>query len=68
MQQQVGIGHDGSAVGEMQRSVAGRATDLIEKDLACIDGTDEQNADTFPNPLIEESKLSEISAERGFSP
>ena len=41
---------------------------LIEKDLACIDGTDEQNADTFPNPLIEESKLSEISAERGFSP
>lgn len=24
---------------------------LIEKDFACIDGTDEQNADTFPNPL-----------------
>ena len=41
---------------------------LIEKDFACIDGTDEQNADTFPNPLIEEGKLSEISAERGFSP
>ena len=41
---------------------------LIEKDFACIDGTDEQNADTFPNPLIEERKLSEISAERGFSP
>ena len=34
---------------------------LIEKDFACIDGTDEQNADTFPNPLIEERKLSEIS-------
>jgi hypothetical protein len=41
---------------------------LIEKDFACIDGTDEQNADTFPNPVIEERKLSEISAERGFSP
>jgi hypothetical protein len=41
---------------------------LIEKDFACIDGTDEQNADTFPNPLIEERKLSEISSERGFSP
>ena len=24
---------------------------LIEKDFACIDGTDEGNADTFPNPL-----------------
>jgi hypothetical protein len=24
---------------------------LIEKDFACIDGTDEQNADTFANPL-----------------
>jgi hypothetical protein len=24
---------------------------LIEKDFACIDGTDQQNADTFPNPL-----------------
>ena len=41
---------------------------LIEKDFACIDGNDEQNADTFPNPLIEERKLSEISSERGFSP
>lgn len=35
---------------------------LIEKDFACIDGTDEQNADTFPNPLIKERKLSEISS------
>jgi hypothetical protein len=26
---------------------------LIEKDFACIDATDEQNADTFPNPLAE---------------
>jgi len=24
---------------------------LIEKDFACIDASDEQNADTFPNPL-----------------
>jgi hypothetical protein len=24
---------------------------LIEKDFACLNGTDEQNADTFPNPL-----------------
>lgn len=40
---------------------------LIEKDFACIDGTDEQNADTFPNPLIDERKLSEISAEPRFS-
>ena len=24
---------------------------LVEKDFACIDGTEEQNADTFPNPL-----------------
>ena len=26
---------------------------LIEKDFACLDGTGEQNADTFPNPLAE---------------
>jgi hypothetical protein len=24
---------------------------LIEKDFACLDGTEQQNADTFPNPL-----------------
>lgn len=24
---------------------------LIEKDFACLDGTDEQNVDTFPNPV-----------------
>jgi hypothetical protein len=24
---------------------------LIEKDFACIDGNDQENADTFPNPL-----------------
>ena len=24
---------------------------LIEKDFACIDGNDRENADTFPNPL-----------------
>ena len=27
---------------------------VIEKDFACIEGTDEQNADTFPNPLAGE--------------
>ncbi|MBV8214641.1 MAG: hypothetical protein JOZ08_15620 [Verrucomicrobia bacterium] len=27
----------------------------IEKDFACIDGTDEQNVDTFPNPLAGKS-------------
>ena len=25
---------------------------LIEKDFACLNGTEEQNADTFPNPLV----------------
>jgi uncharacterized protein DUF7009 len=24
---------------------------LVEKDFACVDGTDGENADTFPNPL-----------------
>jgi hypothetical protein len=24
---------------------------LVEKDFACLDGDEEQNADTFPNPL-----------------
>lgn len=40
---------------------------LIEKDFACIDGTDEDNTDTFPNPLAEERKLSEITPGGGFS-
>ena len=26
---------------------------LIEKDMACIDGNEEENVDTFPNPLAE---------------
>ena len=26
-------------------------TVLVEKDFACLDGSDAQNADTFPNPL-----------------
>ena len=26
-------------------------TVLVEKDFACLDGSDEQNVDTFPNPL-----------------
>ena len=40
---------------------------LIEKDFACIDGTDEENTDTFPNPLAEERKLSEITPEGRFA-
>ena len=38
---------------ESEQPVAHQATlrILIEKDFACIDGTDEENADTFPNPL-----------------
>lgn len=40
---------------------------LIEKDFACIDGNDEENTDTFPNPLAEERQLSEVSPERRFS-
>jgi hypothetical protein len=40
---------------------------LIEKDFACIDGTDEENADTFPNPLVAERKLSAVLPEREFS-
>jgi hypothetical protein len=40
---------------------------LIEKDFACIDGTDEDNTDTFPNPLADERKLSEIPPEGGFA-
>jgi hypothetical protein len=29
----------------------GKLQVLIEKDFACLNGTEEQNADTFPNPL-----------------
>jgi hypothetical protein len=29
----------------------GRLQVLVEKDFACLNGTEEQNADTFPNPL-----------------
>jgi hypothetical protein len=37
---------------EDRQSVGGPATlrILIEKDFACMDGTEEQNADSFPNP------------------
>ena len=39
---------------EGEQLVNNRATlrILIEKDFACIDATEEQNADTFPNPLV----------------
>lgn len=38
---------------EGRQSVGGTASlrILIEKDFACLDGTEEQNIDTFPNPL-----------------
>jgi hypothetical protein len=38
---------------EGNQSAGGQATlrILIEKDFACIDGPEEQNADTFPHPL-----------------
>jgi hypothetical protein len=38
---------------EDHQSVGGPATlrILIEKDFACLDGTEEHNADTFPHPL-----------------
>jgi hypothetical protein len=32
---------------------AGRLDLILEKDFACLDGTDAQNADTFPNPAAD---------------
>jgi hypothetical protein len=42
---EIAIEGDQAAGGETRLHI------LIEKDFACIDGTDEQNVDTFPNPL-----------------
>jgi len=42
---QVGIGGEQTITGQANLRI------LIEKDFACVDGTEEQNADTFPNPL-----------------
>jgi hypothetical protein len=44
----------GSDIGMESDQPAGDKTQLrilIEKDFACLDGTEEQNFDTFPNPL-----------------
>jgi hypothetical protein len=42
---EVGIESISSAVQGEQLQV------LVEKDFACLNGDEEQNADTFPNPL-----------------
>ena len=36
---------------EIQVGGTGKLQILIEKDFACLNGTDAQNVDTFPNPL-----------------
>jgi hypothetical protein len=44
----------GSEVGIEVKLPAGDSCQLqvlVEKDFACLDGTDGENADTFPNPL-----------------
>jgi hypothetical protein len=37
--------------GTVDLGVRGELSILVEKDFACIDRNDEENADTFPNPL-----------------
>ena len=37
--------------GEIDLGVRGTLSVLIEKDFACLDRSDKENADTFPNPL-----------------
>lgn len=37
--------------GHVDLGARGKLSILIEKDFACIDRSDEENADTFPNPL-----------------
>jgi hypothetical protein len=36
--------------GDVDLGVRGTLSVLVEKDFACIDRTDEENADAFPNP------------------
>jgi len=43
--EQVGIS------GEVDLGMLGTLSVLVEKDFACLDRGDEENADTFPNPL-----------------
>jgi hypothetical protein len=42
---EIGIEGDQPAGNKMRLRI------IIEKDFACLDGTEEQNFDTFPNPL-----------------
>ncbi len=42
---EIGIGGDQALPG------GGSLRILVEKDFACLDANDEQNVDTFPNPL-----------------
>jgi hypothetical protein len=43
--EQVGI------AGEVDLGARGTLSILVEKDFACLDRSDKENADTFPNPL-----------------
>jgi hypothetical protein len=36
---------------EIDLGLRGTLSVLVEKDFACLDGNEEDNADTFPNPL-----------------
>ena len=46
---QVGIAED------ISLGSAGTLALLIEKDFACLDRSDEENQDTFPNPSVGET-------------
>jgi len=37
---------------EVNLGILGKLSVLVEKDFACLDRRDEDNADTFPNPLV----------------
>ena len=38
--------------GDVDLGARGKLSILVEKDFACIDRSAEENADTFPNPLV----------------
>ncbi len=46
-----GASSDEVSIEATQKTVSEPLRILVEKDFACLDGSDEQNADTFPNPL-----------------
>jgi hypothetical protein len=37
--------------GEVDLGIRGTLSVLVEKDFACLDGSIDENLDTFPNPL-----------------